>query len=109
VGRGQATAYGAFHRHGPAGPGPRARARDVRPRRPGAGSLPLDPAATLTTTGGTGDGAVSYSVGTSNGCAVNNVDQLTVTNASGTCTVTATKAGNTNYESTTSAAKSARL
>ena len=65
-------------------------------------------AETLTTTGGSGDGTVSYDVGTSNGCEVNG-DKLTVTNASGTCTVTATKAGNDYYESATSAPQTVNL
>jgi hypothetical protein len=68
-----------------------------------------DPAATLTTDGGNGDGNVTYSVGTSTGCEVNNVDKLTVTNASGTCSVTATKAEDNNYLSKTSEAKTVQL
>jgi hypothetical protein len=59
-------------------------------------------AATLTTSGGNnGTGAVSYDVGSSTGCSVS-VDQLTVTDASGTCSVTATKAADGNYNNTTS-------
>jgi hypothetical protein len=64
---------------------------------------------TLSTTGGSGTGAVSYSVGTSTGCSIVNGDQLTVSNASGTCSVTATKAADDNYSSKDSAAESVTL
>ncbi len=57
---------------------------------------------TLGTTGGSGTGAVTYSTGASTACSVvGNV--LTITASTGTCTVTATKAADTNYNSTTSA------
>ena len=58
---------------------------------------------TLSATGGTGTGAVTYGVGTSTGCSVA-VDILSVVNASGTCDVTATKAADNNYNVVTSAA-----
>ena len=58
---------------------------------------------TLSSSGGSGTGAVTYSVGSSTGCTVTG-STLTVTNASGTCSVTATKAGDTNYLPATSAA-----
>src|ERR1043166_5502789 len=58
--------------------------------------------ATLTSSGGTTGGTVTYSAGASTGCSVSG-DQLTVTNASGTCSVTATMAGNNNYNDVTSA------
>ena len=55
---------------------------------------------TLTTTGGSGDGAVTYEVTNVTGSATLNVDELTATGV-GTVTVKATKAGNTNYNSAT--------
>src|SRR5262249_53337557 len=58
--------------------------------------------ATLTTTGGSGTGAITFSVGTSTGCSVSG-STLSVTNASGTCSVTATKAEDGTYNATTSA------
>jgi hypothetical protein len=57
----------------------------------------------LSTTGGSGTGAVTYSTGSSTGCSVA-VSTLSVIDARGTCNVTATKAADTNYNSTTSAA-----
>lgn len=57
---------------------------------------------TLSTTGGSGTGAVTYSSGVSTGCSLAG-DVLSVTNASGTCTVTATKAGDATYNPVTSA------
>ena len=56
----------------------------------------------LTTTGGSGTGAVSYSPGTA-GCTVTNTDSLTVTSAL-TCSVTATKAADSNYSVISSSA-----
>lgn len=56
---------------------------------------------TLTTTGGSGEGAVSYSVGSSTACTVVG-DQLTFTSGTGTCDVTATKAADDIYDPTTS-------
>ena len=56
---------------------------------------------TLGTTGGSGTGAVSYSTGASTACSVvGNV--LTITASSGSCSVTATKAGDPNYNATSS-------
>ena len=49
----------------------------------------------LTTTGGSGTGGVTYSTGTS-GCSITNTDSLTV-NSALTCSVTATKAADSNY------------
>ena len=57
----------------------------------------------LSTTGGSGTGAVTYNEGTSNGCSITG-STLSVTNASGTCNVTATKAADSNYNAITSAA-----
>ena len=50
----------------------------------------------LGTTGGSGDGAVSYSTGDSSACSVSGAE-LTITSGTGTCSVTATKAANGNY------------
>lgn len=57
---------------------------------------------TLSTTGGSGTGAVTYNEGGSTGCSISD-STLSVTNASGTCAVTATKAADANYGSATSA------
>jgi uncharacterized repeat protein (TIGR01451 family) len=58
---------------------------------------------TLSSGGGSGTGAVTYSAGASTGCTlVGNI--VTVTDASGTCSVTVTKAADANYLSATSAA-----
>ena len=51
---------------------------------------------TLTASGGSGTGAVTFSAGASTGCAVAG-DLLSVTNASGTCSITASKAADDNY------------
>jgi hypothetical protein len=56
----------------------------------------------LSTTGGSGTGAVTYSAGGSTGCSVTG-STLSVTNAGGTCSVTATKAADANYTAVTSA------
>ncbi len=57
---------------------------------------------TLGTSGGSGTGAVTYSTGASTACSVvGNV--LTITASTGTCTVTATRAADANYNATTSA------
>jgi hypothetical protein len=66
-------------------------------------SLTYGTTATLSTSGGSGTGAVTYSTGASTGCAVSG-SILSVTNASGSCSVTATKAADANYQSATSAA-----
>ena len=57
----------------------------------------------LSTTGGSGTGAVTFDVGASTGCTVSG-STLSVTDASGTCAVTATKAADDNYNQATSAA-----
>ncbi|MGA7521091.1 MAG: MBG domain-containing protein [Acidobacteriaceae bacterium] len=57
---------------------------------------------TLTTTGGNGTGAVTYSVGGSTACSVTGAT-LTITSGTGTCSVTATKAADNNYSLVTSA------
>ncbi len=58
---------------------------------------------TLTTSGGSGGGAVSYSVGGSTACSVAD-DQLTITSGTGSCAVTATKATDDVYSSMSSSA-----
>jgi hypothetical protein len=64
---------------------------------------------TLTTSGGSGTGAVSYTVasGTASGCAVSGTS-LTAT-STGTCIVTATKAADSTYLSVSSAATTVTL
>jgi hypothetical protein len=57
---------------------------------------------TLSTTGGSSNGAVTYSVGNSTGCSVSG-NILSVTDISGSCSVTATMAGGGNYNDVTSA------
>jgi hypothetical protein len=57
----------------------------------------------LTTSGGLGTGAVTYSTSTS-GCSISNTDSLTVTTAPVTCSITATKALDSNYNVITSSA-----
>jgi hypothetical protein len=56
----------------------------------------------LTTSGGSGAGAVSYTTGTA-GCSITNTDSLTVTSAQ-TCSVTAVKAANSTFLQITSSA-----
>ena len=57
---------------------------------------------TLSTSGGSGSGAVTYSDGSSTACSVSG-STLSITASSGTCSVTATKAADSNYNATTSA------
>ena len=57
----------------------------------------------LSTSGGSGTGAVTFSVDGSTGCSVLG-SVLSVTNAAGTCNVTATKAADNDYNATTSPA-----
>lgn len=58
---------------------------------------------TLGTTGGNGDGAVTYSTGTSSACSVSGAT-LSITAGTGTCSVTATKAAAGDYLEATSSA-----
>lgn len=58
--------------------------------------------------GGAGTGALSFSHGTSDACAVE-AGQLRITQGSGTCNVTATKAGDGSYETAVSAPKSVTI
>jgi hypothetical protein len=56
----------------------------------------------LSSIGGSGTGAVTYSAGASTGCSILGTT-LSVTDANGTCDITATKAGDTSYFSADSA------
>jgi len=70
----------------------------------GPSSVTYGSTGTITTSGGSGTGAMSYSHGASTGCTVNSSNGvISVNNASGTCSVTATKAGDGTYNPTTSA------
>ena len=60
------------------------------------------PAVQLGTTGGSGTGAVTFSVGASTACSVSG-DLLTMTSGTGSCDVTATKAADSNYGAVSSA------
>ncbi|MGA1569193.1 MAG: MBG domain-containing protein, partial [Ilumatobacteraceae bacterium] len=58
----------------------------------------------ISTSGGSGTGAVTHSVGASDACTVVTVDgvtTLTVTTGVGTCTLTTSKAGDDNFDSVT--------
>ncbi|MBI3572381.1 hypothetical protein HY091_02515 [Candidatus Kaiserbacteria bacterium] len=62
---------------------------------------------TAGTSGGSGTGAVSYNAGNSTACSINSsTGAVTITSGTGTCSITATKAADTNYNSATSAAVS---
>ena len=65
--------------------------------------------AALSSSGGSGTGAVTFSVGLSTGCNISGGTTLNVIDASGTCAVTATKAGDTNYNEITSSLASVTL
>ena len=56
----------------------------------------------LTASGGSGTGAITYSTGTA-GCSITNTDSLTV-NSALTCSVTATRAADSNYTAISSSA-----
>ena len=74
----------------------------------GPGAVTYGATGTATATGGSGTGALSFSVGASTGCAVTGTT-VSVTNASGTCALTATRAGDGNYDPATSAAAAVTL
>jgi len=57
--------------------------------------------ATITTSGGSGSGALSFDAGSSTACSIV-AGKLHVISVAGTCTVTATKAADTDYNSATS-------
>ncbi|MFA4917586.1 MAG: MBG domain-containing protein, partial [Syntrophales bacterium] len=64
----------------------------------------------VTYSGGQGTGAMSYSSTGSTGCSVNtSTGVITVTNASGSCSVTATKAGDATYAPSTSSSYTVTL
>ncbi len=65
-------------------------------------TVPFGTTSTVSSNGGSGTGAVTFSIGASTGCALNGTT-LSVTDAAGTCSVTATKAADTAYFSATSA------
>ncbi len=61
-------------------------------------SITFGTTGTATTSGGSGTGAVTFSDGTSTGCSVNvSTGVISVSNASGTCAISASKAGDNNY------------
>jgi hypothetical protein len=69
----------------------------------GPASIPYGSTGTVTTSGGSGIGEMSYSAGTSTGCTVDtSTGVITVNSVSGTCKVTATKAADLNYKAITS-------
>ena len=86
--------------------------RHLRARRPGDPHGHLDERhlgtpLTLTTSGGSGSGAVTYALdagGTASGCDIDTVAWTLSTTTAGTCVVTATKAADANYNVTSSAA-----
>jgi hypothetical protein len=65
-------------------------------------SAEINSSVTLSTLGGAGTGAVTYSVGASTVCSVTGAT-LTLGSTTGPCTVTATKDADASYEATTSA------
>ena len=60
----------------------------------------------LSTSGGSTSGSITWSAGTSTACTVDSSGVVTVTSGTGTCAITATMAGNTNYGPVTSSSKS---
>ena len=61
-------------------------------------SLVYGTSGTASATGGSGDGAVTFSAGSSTGCSVNaTTGVITVTNATGNCAISAEKAADDNY------------
>jgi hypothetical protein len=75
----------------------------------GPASVTYGSTGTLTSSGGSGTGAVTYSAGASTGCNITGGTTLNVSDVSGTCSVTATKAADTNYNIATSAGYSVTL
>ncbi len=69
----------------------------------GPASVTYGTAGTITYSGGSGTGVMSFSNGSSTGCTVNpSSGVVTMTDILGSCSVTASKAGDTNYIATTS-------
>ena len=64
-------------------------------------SAPIGATFTVGTTGGSGGGGITFAA---TGACTNVDAEVTITASSGTCAITATKAADTNYEATTSAA-----
>ena len=64
-------------------------------------TVPYGTTSAMSTTGGNGTGVVTYSAGTSTGCSITG-STLSVTDASGTCSVSATRAADNNYNAATS-------
>jgi hypothetical protein len=70
----------------------------------GPASVTYGATATAAVTGGSVTGSISYSAGNSTGCSVNaTTGVVSVNNASGTCTLTATKVTDNDYTVLTSA------
>ncbi len=57
----------------------------------------------LATSGGTTGGSVTWSSGASTACTVNSSGVVSITSGTGSCSISATMAGNSNYNSVTSA------
>jgi ribosomal protein S11 len=66
-----------------------------------ASSIAVNATTTLSTSGGSGSGAVTYAV-TSGPCAISNTQTLSGTGGAGLCSITATKAANSTYDAITS-------
>ena len=69
----------------------------------GPSSVTYGATGTATVSGGSGTGALSFSAGSSTGCSVTGTT-VSVSNASGTCELTATQAADNNYNAATSGA-----
>jgi hypothetical protein len=95
-----ASKAGDNNYNGPASDGPKAvplnKANQSAVSVTGPGSVTFGTTGTAAASGGEGGGAYSFSAGTSNGCSVSGTT-VSVTNASGTCALTATRAGDNNY------------
>ena len=68
----------------------------------GAASGTYGTTVTLTASGGSSTGSVSWSHGASTACTVNSSGVVSITSGTGTCAITATKAGDDNYNSVSS-------
>ena len=98
--------------------GPAGTLRESTPAKQQQAALHLNPTSSLTygssealsTTGGTTNGSETYYV-LSGPCSITgpNLNQLTANSGMGSCVVTATMAGNLNYESVTSATRTVTL
>ena len=72
----------------------------------GSGSGTYGGTVNLTASGGSTGGQVTWSDGASTACSVNGSGSVSITSGTGTCSVTATMAGNSNYGAVTSPAHS---